>query len=174
MPPVPHYDGTIDPLDHLETFRTMMFLHGASDGFFCRAFPTTLTGAARLKPNSIDNFVYFGDDLVRHLMSSRRPRKTAVSLMALRQEDGEPLKASVSRFNREALQVPHLDPSAASNALLVGAKSNEFRRAVARRNPHSLMNLMAGTEEYISVEETLAALDSNWRRTSEEEKNPTK
>ncbi|XP_077251853.1 uncharacterized protein LOC143891088 [Tasmannia lanceolata] len=178
MPTVPQYDGTTDPVDHLETFRAMMLLHGASDGFLCRAFPTTLTGAARdwssrIKPNSVSNFEDFGDDLVRHFMSSRRPRKTTASLMALRQEDHEPLKTFVCRFNREALQVPNLDPSAAMSALLAGARSNDFRRSVARQNPHSLADLMAGAEEYIAFEETLAALDSNRRRTSED-KNPTK
>ncbi|XP_077246024.1 uncharacterized protein LOC143885861 [Tasmannia lanceolata] len=128
---------------------------------------------SRIKPNSISNFDDFGDDLVRHFMSIRRPRKTTTSLMALRHEDNEPLKAFVSRFNRKALQVPNLDPSAAANALLTSAKSNDFRRSLARQNPHSLADLMTGAEEYISVEETLAALDSNRRRTSEE-KNPTK
>ncbi|XP_077248406.1 uncharacterized protein LOC143888016 [Tasmannia lanceolata] len=178
MPPVPQYDETTDPVDHLETFRTMMLLHGASDGFLCRAFPTTLTGAARgwysqIKSNSISNFDDFGDDLVRHFMSSQRPRKTTGSLMALRQEDNEPLKAFVSRFNREALQVPNLDPSATANLLVVGAKSNDFRRSIARRNPYSLADLMARAEEYISVEEMLAVLDSN-RRITSKEKKPTK
>ncbi|XP_077251921.1 uncharacterized protein LOC143891169 [Tasmannia lanceolata] len=178
MPLVPQYDGTTDPVDHLETFRTMMLLHDASYGFLCRAFPTTLTGAtrdwySRIKLNSISNFDDFGDDLVRHFMSSRRPRNTTMSLMALRQEDNEPLKAFVIRFNREALQVPNLDPSAAANALLAGAKSNDFRRSVAHRNPHSLADLMAGAEEYISVEEMLAAIDSN-RMITSEEKNHTK
>ncbi|XP_077216012.1 uncharacterized protein LOC143850672 [Tasmannia lanceolata] len=143
-----------------------------------RAFPTTLTGAARdwysrIKPDSISNFDYFGDNLVRHFMTSQRPRKITASLMALRQEDNEPLKTFVSRFNREALQIPNLDPSATANALLTGAKSNDFRRAIACQNPHSLADLMAGAEEYISVEETLTALDSN-RRITSEEKNPTK
>ncbi|XP_077245996.1 uncharacterized protein LOC143885825 [Tasmannia lanceolata] len=156
MPSVPQYDGTTNPVDHLETFITIMLLHGASNGFFCRAFPTTLTGAARdwysrIKPNSISIFVDFGDDLVRHFMSSRRPRKTAASLMAIRQEESEPLKTFVSPFHREALQVPNLDPSAATNVLLTGAKSNNFRRSVARRNPQSLADLMAGAEEFISV-----------------------
>ncbi|XP_077232650.1 uncharacterized protein LOC143870009 [Tasmannia lanceolata] len=152
MPQIPQYDGTTDPVDHLDTFRTTMLLYGASDGFLCRALPTTLTGAARdwysrLKPSSVDNFADFGDDLARHFMSSRRPRKTTASLMALRQGDDEALKVFVGRFNREALQVPNLDPSAAMNALLAGARSTDFRRALARRNPQSLADLMAGAEE---------------------------
>ncbi|XP_077245999.1 uncharacterized protein LOC143885828 [Tasmannia lanceolata] len=122
MPTIPQYDGTTDPVDHLETFRAMMLLHGASDGFLCRAFQITVTGAAR---------------------------------------------------DWEALQVQNLDPSAAMSALLTGAGSNDFRRSVAHQNQHSLADLMAGAEEYIAVEETLAALDLTRRKTSED-KNLTK
>ena len=59
MPQLESYDGVKDPLDHLETFKTMMYLQGVPDEIMCRAFPTTLRGAARiwfsrLTPNSID------------------------------------------------------------------------------------------------------------------------
>ena len=49
--PLPHidsYDGVKDPLDHLETFKTLMHLQGVADEIMCRAFPTTLKGAARI------------------------------------------------------------------------------------------------------------------------------
>ena len=42
------YDGVKDPLDHLETFKTLMHLQGVADEIICRAFPTTLKGAARI------------------------------------------------------------------------------------------------------------------------------
>ncbi|XP_077251735.1 uncharacterized protein LOC143890951 [Tasmannia lanceolata] len=77
----------------------------------------------------------------------------------MRQENNESLKAFVGRFNREALQLPSLDPSAAMNALPTGARSNDFRRSIARKNPSSLADLMTEAKEYISVEETLAALN---------------
>ena len=48
MPQVESYDGVKDPLDHLETFKTMMHLQGVQDKIMCRAFPTTLRGAARI------------------------------------------------------------------------------------------------------------------------------
>ena len=55
------YDGARDPLDHLETFKTLTHLQGVADAIMCRAFPTTLKGAAiiwfsRLMPNSISTF----------------------------------------------------------------------------------------------------------------------
>ena len=48
MPQMDIYDGVRDPLDHLETFKTLMHLQGVADAIMCRAFPTTLKGAARI------------------------------------------------------------------------------------------------------------------------------
>lgn len=54
--PVPHcfkapametYDGTINPFDHLESFRFLMLLQGASDTFICMSFSTTFEEAVR-------------------------------------------------------------------------------------------------------------------------------
>ena len=55
------YDGSEDPLDHLESFKTLMHLRGVADEIMCRAFPTTLKGLARIwfdrsVPNSIGTF----------------------------------------------------------------------------------------------------------------------
>ena len=48
MPHIDNYDGVKDPLDHLETFKTLMHLQGVADEIMCRAFPTTLKGVARI------------------------------------------------------------------------------------------------------------------------------
>ena len=42
------YDGVKDPLDHLETFKTLMHLQGVPNEIMCRAFPMTLKGPARI------------------------------------------------------------------------------------------------------------------------------
>ena len=61
MPQVETYDGLKDPLDHLESFKTLMHLQGVADEIKCRAFATTLKGPMRvwfnrLAPNSISTF----------------------------------------------------------------------------------------------------------------------
>ena len=61
MPQVENYDGSKDPLDHLEFFKTLMHLQGIPDEIMYRAFPTTLKGSTRiwfskLTPNSIKTF----------------------------------------------------------------------------------------------------------------------
>ena len=48
MPQIDSYDGVKDPLNHLKTFKTLMHLQGVADEIMCRAFPTTLKGAARI------------------------------------------------------------------------------------------------------------------------------
>ena len=48
MPQMEAYDGSKDPLDHLESFKTLLHLQGVADKIMCRAFPTTLKGLARV------------------------------------------------------------------------------------------------------------------------------
>ena len=48
LPQMDSYDGVRDPLDHLETFKTLMHLQGVADTIMCRAFPTTLKGVVRI------------------------------------------------------------------------------------------------------------------------------
>ena len=55
------YNGVKDPLDHLETFKTLIHLQGVANEIMCKAFPTTLKVAARiwfsrLTPNSVSTF----------------------------------------------------------------------------------------------------------------------
>ena len=55
------YDGSKDPLNHLESFKTLLHLQGVADEIMCKAFPTMLKGLARvwsswLMPNSIRTF----------------------------------------------------------------------------------------------------------------------
>ena len=48
IPQIDSSDGVKDPLDHLETFKTLMHLQGVADEIMCRAFPMTLNDAARI------------------------------------------------------------------------------------------------------------------------------
>jgi len=48
MPQVEDYDESKDPLDHLESFKTLMHLQRVANKIMCRAFPTTLKGPTRI------------------------------------------------------------------------------------------------------------------------------
>ena len=61
MSQIESYNRAKDPLDHLETFKTLMHFQGVANEIMCRAFLTTLKGLmriwfSRLMPNSISTF----------------------------------------------------------------------------------------------------------------------
>ena len=73
MPQVENCNGSKDPLNHLESFKTLMHLQRVLDEIMCRAFPTTLKGSARiwfskLTPNSIGTFKELNAQFASHFI----------------------------------------------------------------------------------------------------------
>ena len=93
------YDGTADPIDHLDNFCTLMYLQGASDVFLFRAFSSTLRKVARhwysnIQPEFMDSFnqlsrLFVATLMVDHsrLKSKRRKRTTGVCNIGARNND---------------------------------------------------------------------------------------
>ena len=48
MPQVEAYDGSNNPLVHLELFKILMYLQGVPNEIMCRVLPTTLKGPPRV------------------------------------------------------------------------------------------------------------------------------
>ena len=48
MPNIEHYEGIIDPLDHLESYKALMRIQGVIDALLCLAFSPTLQKLARV------------------------------------------------------------------------------------------------------------------------------
>jgi len=48
LPQLESFEGLRDPLDHIESFKTLMLLQMTPDEVMCRVFPTTLKGATRV------------------------------------------------------------------------------------------------------------------------------
>ncbi|GFS36964.1 hypothetical protein Acr_00g0048940 [Actinidia rufa] len=47
------YEGKTDPMDHLDSYKSLMSLQGCSDEVMCKAFSATLKGPARLRPGPL-------------------------------------------------------------------------------------------------------------------------
>ena len=89
MPQIYSYDGVKDPLDHLETFKSLMHHQGAADKIMCRAFPTTLKGAVRiwfswLMPGSIGTFKELSAQFTSHFIGGHRYKKSTACLMNIK------------------------------------------------------------------------------------------
>ncbi|KAL0413205.1 UNVERIFIED_CONTAM: hypothetical protein Sradi_1522200 [Sesamum radiatum] len=103
------YDSDVDPIEHLSRFENATVLHRYTDGIKCRVFVTTFTGAAQqwfnqLPIGAIGSFQEFRSLFLHQFASSRKVRKTELSLFAVRQKEDEPLKEYLQRFNTAALE----------------------------------------------------------------------
>ena len=118
------YDGAKDPLDHLESFKTLIHLQGVANEIMCKAFPTTLRGPARiwfsrLMPNSISTFKELSAQFASHFIGGHRYKKSTVCLMSITQREDETLRSYIARFNKEALLIDE-----ANDKILVAAFTN--------------------------------------------------
>ena len=48
LPQLESHDSSKDPLDHIESFKTLMLLQMTPNEVMCKAFPTTLKGVVRV------------------------------------------------------------------------------------------------------------------------------
>ena len=110
LPQLESYDGSKDPLDHIESFKTLMLLQMTPDKVMCRAFPTTLKRVARvwfskIPSGIIANFEQLSKCFVHHFIGGQRHKKSTGHLLNIQQAEGESLRQYVTRFNKELLQV---------------------------------------------------------------------
>ena len=119
------FDGVKDPVDHLNTYKNQMELHGYQDPVRCRAFATTLKGPAlawfnRLPPSSISSFRDLSIAFVSHFIGARTYRKPSYHLLTVKQGTQESLKSYVQRFNAESLKVDVPDEKFAITVFIAG------------------------------------------------------
>ena len=101
VPQIDSYDGVKDPLDYLEIFKTLLHLQEVANEIMCRAFPTTLKGAARiwfnrLMPNSINTFKELSAQFTAHFIRGHMYKKSTVCLMSIRQRENKTLRSYIS------------------------------------------------------------------------------
>ena len=124
MPQIESYYRVKDPLDHLETFKTLMHLQGVPDEIMCRAFPTTLKGPARiwfsrLTPNSINTFKELSTQFASHFIGGHRYKRSTTCLISIKQREDGTLRSYITRFNKETLSIDEAD-----DKILVAAFTN--------------------------------------------------
>ena len=110
MPQVEAFDAVKNPIDHLNTYKNQMELHGYQDPMRCKAFATTLKGPAlawfnRLPLSTITSFRELSIAFVSHFIGARTYRKPSYHLLTDKQSPLESLKSYVQRFNAEYLKI---------------------------------------------------------------------
>ncbi|XP_022888964.1 uncharacterized protein LOC111404383 [Olea europaea var. sylvestris] len=144
-PRIKEYDGTTDPINHLNVYTDVMNLQVAPDQVMCKAFPQTLTNVARdwfstLEPNPIASFSDLAEKFSAFFASSKRIRKTSSSLMQLRQGSTEILRGFITRFNKERLQIPDLHITATVSALTYAVRCEAFKMSLSKTPSQTIEN----------------------------------
>ena len=168
MPQVEAFDGVRDPVDHLNTYKNQMELHGYQDSVRCRAFAITLKGPAlakfnRLPPSSISSFKELSIAFVSHFIGTRTYRKPSYHLLIIKQSSQESLRLYVQRFNAESLKVDIPDEKFAITAFIagLGVQSKDLMFSISKNPQASMDEVLAKAEKYINGEEALIFKEGN-------------
>ena len=158
MPQIEVFDGTKDPVDHLNTYKNQMELHGYQDPVRCRAFAITLKGPAlawfnRLPPSSISSFRELSIAFVSHFIGARTYRKPSYHLLSIKQNTQESLRSYVQRFNAESLKVDVLEEKFAITAFItgLGVQSKDLMFSISKNPQASMVEVLAKAEKYINT-----------------------
>ena len=149
MPHIDSYDEVKDPLNHLETFKTLMHLQGVANEIMCRAFPTTLKGATRiwfnqLTPNSVSTFKELSAPSTVHFIGGHRYKKSMACLMSIRQKKDETLRFYISCFNKEALSIDEADDKILIAAFTNGLRKGKFLFSLYKNDPKTVRSALQG------------------------------
>ena len=156
------FDGVKDQVDHLNTYKNQMELHGYQDPVRCRAFAITLKGPAlawfnRLPPSSISSFRELSIAFVSHFIEARMYRKPSYHLLTIKQGSQESLRSYVQRFNAESLKVDIPDEKFAITAFIagLGVQSKNLMFSISKNPQASMDEVLTKAEKYINDEKAL-------------------
>ena len=162
MSQIETFDKTKDPIDHLNTYKNQMELHGYQDPIRCRAFAITLKGSAlawfnRLLPSSISSFIELSIAFVSHFIRARTYKKPSYHLLTIKQNWQESLRSYVQRFNVELLKVDIPNEKFAITAFIagLGVQSKDLMFSISKNPQASMAEVLTKTEKYINGEEAL-------------------
>ena len=156
------YDGSKDPLDHLESFKTLIHLQGVADEIICRAFPTTLKGPtrvwfSRLMPNSISTFKELSSQFASHFIGRHRYKKSTACLMSIKQQKDETLRFYIARFNKEALSINEANDKIPVAAFMNRLHKGKFLFSLYKNDPKTMSDVLYRVTKYMNVEDALLA-----------------
>ncbi|KAL0361006.1 UNVERIFIED_CONTAM: hypothetical protein Sradi_3785100 [Sesamum radiatum] len=125
IPAIAEYDGTTNPQEHLSRFENAALLHRYTDGTKCRVF----------------------------FASSRKHRKTELSLFSIQQKERESLKDYLRRFNTATLEVPSATQEVKASTFVQGLRDGDFFKSLAKKPTTKFDVLLARVAKYINMED---------------------
>uniref|UniRef100_A0A2N9GR51 Uncharacterized protein n=1 Tax=Fagus sylvatica TaxID=28930 RepID=A0A2N9GR51_FAGSY len=179
VPLLENFDGTKDPFNYLEAFKTIMQLQAVPEEVMCRAFPLGLRGSARvwfnkLESESIGSFVQLSRAFIDHFIGSQRRGRPPTHLLSVKQMEGESLRTFVHRFNEEAMKIDRPKEDVTVTAFMAGLRKGDFLYELCKDPPETMSELMYEATKHMNAEDALEAMDDPppKRRKETEDRKP--
>ena len=156
--PTVTYDGTTDPDEFISIYTNQVALYSTDDAVMCKSFSVALRGSAlewfmSLQPYTIDSFSTLTTSFTTQFDTSRRHDLTSLSLLNLRQEEGESLRTFIDRFGVIAMKIKDLTPNLILQYMVMALKPGPFADELAMRLPLGMQELRKRASMFIRVEE---------------------
>ncbi|KAM6551302.1 hypothetical protein CsatB_001110 [Cannabis sativa] len=162
MPTWKMYTRREDPLSHLKYFEIQMDLQGVRGVVCCRIFPATLSKAAqqcyfKLTPGKFNSWKAFSSKFHAQFSSSRQLLLHLGDLVEVKQRPGEPLRAYISKFMKEATMISRVTEHGKLSAILGGIEVLGELWKDIRKNGlvDSMSDFLDRPEGFIKLEEAI-------------------
>ena len=147
LPQLKLFDGLKDPVDHLNTFNTILGLQQPPNEILCRSFPITLKGAARewftkLPKSSVNSYKQLSSAFLCHFNRRQCPKRLADHLLTNKQGEKETLRSYVKRFTQETLEVDDADDKVQLTTFKAGLKSRDFVVLLVKNPPKTMLEML--------------------------------
>ncbi|XP_019166540.1 PREDICTED: uncharacterized protein LOC109162276 [Ipomoea nil] len=134
------FDGSGDPREHLLSYQAKMQVLGVRDPVMWRAFLPTLKGSAQrwlvaLPSGSIRNFEELADRFMSHYATNIKPQRDLTHLGDIHQEEGEPLKAYLARWQKEIQSIEEVEDQTALTIFIESLRSGQLYRDLRDNRP---------------------------------------
>jgi hypothetical protein len=164
VPPLENFDGTKDPFDYLEAFKTIMQLQVVPEEIMGKAFPMGLRGSARvwfnkLESESIGSFIQLSRAFIDHFIGGQRRGHPPTHLLNGKQMKGESLRAYVHRFNKEAMQIDCPKEDVTLTAFMAGLRKGDFLYDLCKDPSETLSELIYEAQKHMNVEDAIESRD---------------
>ena len=152
------YDGSTDPNEHLNVYKTQMTMYTTDNNVWCKVFPTSLqeeplTWFTELPSNSIDDFDVLAAKFSTQYATSRPHHMSSMSLLAVQQEKGESLRTFLDRFNKACMNIRGLKQELALHHLVSAIRPSRFTESLIKKPPQDMEDLHTRATKFMQIEE---------------------
>ncbi|XP_022149836.1 uncharacterized protein LOC111018172 [Momordica charantia] len=162
------YDGTKDPVDHVETYEFIMDFHAYSDAMKCRALSITLQGPARKWFRLLASY---------SISSLKQLRKAFIAQFAAHKDAKHSDTDYIKRFLSEQIKVETCTDLLARSAFCNGVTHEKLSWSLAKKPELTLKGCLDRATKFIEAEDIMMSKEDKYSRNgspSKIEKNKDK